>query len=109
VAAPLPNLKRLSTNTTYYYTVEATSDSYTSTASNEISVALSGPEISVQEATIPSLSTTLDNSAVTTITVSGVHLTEAISLSLSGTDAAKFSVSPASLTPTGGTVSATSR
>ncbi|MBP7152296.1 MAG: lamin tail domain-containing protein, partial [Paludibacteraceae bacterium] len=101
-------LSGLSTNTTYYYTVEATSDSYTSTASNEISVALSGPEISVQEATIPSLSTTLGNSAVTTITVSGVHLTEAISLSLSGTDAAKFSVSPASLTPTGGTVSATS-
>lgn len=98
-------LSGLATNTTYYYTVKATDGSNTSAASNEISVELSSPSITVTPVDPLSFATNTGLTASKTITVSGLHLTSDIVLSVS--DENVFSVSPTPLTPTNETVSET--
>ncbi|HOL29773.1 MAG TPA: lamin tail domain-containing protein, partial [Paludibacteraceae bacterium] len=98
-------LSGLATNNTYYYTVKATDGSNTSASSNEISVELSSPSITVTPVDPLSFATNTGLTASKTITVSGLHLTSDIVLSVS--DENVFSVSPTPLTPTNGTVSET--
>lgn len=62
------------------------------------------PTITVTEVTLPAFSATAGNSQDQTITVNGTNLTGNITLALSGTDAAVFSLSESSITPTAGSV-----
>jgi len=63
-----------------------------------------GPTITVTELKTPSMLGIVGNSDSETIHVSGVNLTTDISLAVSGKNANRFSVSPATLTQTSGTV-----
>jgi len=65
------------------------------------------PTITVTEVTIPEFSTNVGSSATNTIHVAGTNLTANIVLEISGTNADQFSVEPASLTPSEGTVAET--
>lgn len=62
------------------------------------------PTITVTEVTVPNYTTTVGNTQAQTITVNATNLTADISVALSGTDAAQFSVSPATIPQTGGSV-----
>lgn len=62
------------------------------------------PTITVTEVTLPAFSATAGSSQDQTITVNGTNLTGNITLALSGTDAAVFSLSESSITPTAGSV-----
>ncbi|NLJ19843.1 MAG: hypothetical protein GX429_01790 [Bacteroidales bacterium] len=62
------------------------------------------PTITVTEVTLPAFSATAGSSQDQTITVNGSNLTGNITLALSGTDAAAFSLSESSITPTAGSV-----
>lgn len=62
------------------------------------------PTITVTEVTLPAFSATAGSSQDQTITVNGTNLTGNITLALSGTDAAAFSLSESSITPTAGSV-----
>ncbi|MFV0472427.1 MAG: lamin tail domain-containing protein [Paludibacteraceae bacterium] len=69
---------------------------------------VSTPAITVTETSIPEMTAEVGGTPDTeTINVSGANLTEDISLAVSGTDAAMFSVSPASITQSGGNASGT--
>jgi hypothetical protein len=62
------------------------------------------PTITVTDVSVPAFSTTAGSTQSETITVSGTNLTGDITLALSGTDAAAFSLSENSITPTAGSV-----
>lgn len=63
-----------------------------------------GPTITVTEVSVPAMQAVVGASSTSTIHVSGVNLTTNVSLAVSGKNANRFSVSPASLTQTGGVV-----
>jgi len=62
------------------------------------------PTIQVTEVSVPAMSAVIGNNDIETITVSGQNLTENVSLNLSGTDAALFSLSASSITPVSGSI-----
>ena len=62
------------------------------------------PTITVTEVTLPAFSATAGSNQEKSITVNGTNLTGNITLALSGTDAAAFSLSESSITPTAGSV-----
>jgi len=66
------------------------------------------PAISVVEANLPTMRASVGKSAATQITVSGLNLTENISLAIEGANSALFEVSPANVAHTDGVVSNTS-
>ncbi|MEA4974195.1 MAG: DUF6359 domain-containing protein [Paludibacter sp.] len=63
-----------------------------------------GPTITVTEVSVPAMQAMVGASSTSTIHVSGINLTANVSLAVSGKNANRFSVSPASLTQTGGVV-----
>ena len=63
------------------------------------------PTITVTEVSVPNFSTTVGNTQAQTVTVNATNLTADITVALTGTDAARFSVSPTTITQTGGSVS----
>lgn len=66
------------------------------------------PVVEVTETIIPGMTTDVDATTTETINVSGTNLTENISITITGTNSDQFSVSPNSITQTGGTASETS-
>jgi len=85
-----------------------------STGATNQTVACSGtvnaatPTITVTETSVPAFSAVgCSGTKTQTINVSGVYLTGDITLALSGANADQFSVAPATLTPTSGTVAST--
>ena len=65
---------------------------------------ITGPTITVTEVLLPNYATTVGSTQDQTITVSGVYLTEDIAVAITGTDAAQFAVTPATLPQTDGSV-----
>ena len=63
-----------------------------------------GPTITVSEVSVPDMMAVVGASGTETIHVSGVNLTAGVSLAVSGKNANRFSVNPATLTQTGGVV-----
>lgn len=63
-----------------------------------------GPTITVTEVSVPAMQAMVGASSTSTIHVSGINLTANVSLAVSGKNANRFSVSPTSLTHTGGVV-----
>ncbi|MCR4614491.1 MAG: S8 family serine peptidase [Bacteroidaceae bacterium] len=64
------------------------------------------PEITVNPTSL-SMTANVGKTETKTVTVTGVNLTAGISTAISGTNAGLFSISPASLTTTGGTLNVT--
>ena len=77
------------------------------TATYTIDVASNAPTITVTDVTVPELTATVGNSDTETINISGVNLSENITLSLTGTNADQFSLSTYSVSQTAGTAANT--
>lgn len=71
----------------------------------DLTVNSAAPTITVTEVTIPSFEATVGNADSETMQVSAVNLSSDVILSITGTDAGMFSVTPATITPASGTVS----
>jgi len=65
---------------------------------------VTGPLVIVRESAVPAFNSEVGNSDTKNITVSGVNLSGNISISLTGDNANLFSVTPQSISPTGGSV-----
>lgn len=76
-------------------------------ASVAVAPAPNTPTITVTEVSIPALHAIVGRKDTAAIHVSAVNLTADVTLTISGTDAAKFAVAPATLAHTGGTLAET--
>lgn len=87
------------------YDTEANySDWRITNASVSVAQAPNAPSITVTEVSVPAMSAEVGQSDTETITVSGVNLSENISIEISGTNAAYFTANPATLTAVSGSV-----
>ncbi len=101
------NIINAASGTTYFALVyDAAAAPYSDWRITNASVDLppAGPTITVTEAEVPAMSAYADATDTETITVNGLNLTGDITLALSGTDAAQFSLSTSTLSPTAGSV-----
>jgi hypothetical protein len=90
------------------YDMEAEySDWRITNASVVVAPAPNTPAITVTEVSMPVFLAIVGNKDTAAIHVSAVNLTADVSLVISGTDAAKFAVEPATLAPTSGTLAET--
>ncbi len=78
------------------------------TATYTVNVASTTPTITVTEVTVPAMAAQVGSTDAKTINVSGVNLTDNVTLALSGTNADQFSLSTNSVTQTAGTAPNTS-
>lgn len=101
------NIINAASGTTYFALVyDAAAAPYSDWRITNASIDLppAGPTITVTEAEVPAMSAYADATDTETITVNGLNLTGDITLALSGTDAAQFSLSTSTLSPTAGSV-----
>lgn len=101
------NIINAASGTTYFALVyDAAAAPYSDWRITNASIDLppAGPTITVTEAEVPAMSAYADATDSETITVNGLNLTGDITLALSGTDAAQFSLSTSTLSPTSGSV-----
>ena len=76
-------------------------------ASYDLTVNSAAPTITISDVTELVLQTTVGNTDSETMQVSAINMTNDVMLTITGTDAAMFSVTPVSITPSSGTVTNT--
>lgn len=91
----------------YDIDAEPYSDWRITNASVAVAPAPNTPTITVTEVSMPAFLSIVGQKDTAAIHVSAVNLTADVSLTISGTDAAKFAVAPATLAHTGGTLAET--
>lgn len=101
------DLTDLSAGTTYYVRPYAINQNGTAYGTQTSFTTISGPTLTVSETARAFGDKKVNGSSTMTFTISGIYLTGNIGLSISGTNAAMFTIDKESLTPSSGSVAST--